>query len=69
VRELQQLLWEPTLQTIAMVVVSALISGIVGTALGVLLVVTEEGGVLPAPWLSRVLNTLANIGRSIPSSS
>jgi YaeC family lipoprotein len=66
VKELLQLLWEPTLQTIAMVAVSALISGVGGTVLGVLLVVTEQGGVLPAPWLNRFLNTLTNIGRSIP---
>ncbi|SFS13826.1 D-methionine transport system substrate-binding protein [Granulicella pectinivorans] len=65
-KELLQLLWEPTLQTIAMVVVSALISGLVGTALGVLLVVTEDGGVLPAPWLNRFLNMMTNVGRSIP---
>ncbi len=64
--DLLHLLWEPTLQTIAMVLVSALISGVIGTALGVLLVVTEEGGVLSAPWLCRVLNMLSNIGRSIP---
>lgn len=65
-KELLQLLWEPTLETIAMVAVSALISGAGGTVLGVLLVATEQGGVLPAPWLSRFLNTLTNIGRSIP---
>ena len=65
-KELLQLLWEPTLQTIAMVAVSALISGGGGTVLGVLLVVTEQGGLLPAPWLNRFLNTLTNIGRSIP---
>jgi len=66
VKELLQLLWAPTVQTIAMVVVAALISGVGGTLLGVLLVVTEQGGVLPAPLLSRLLNTLTNVGRSIP---
>ena len=65
-KDLLQLLWEPTLQTLAMVAVSALISGCGGTVLGVLLVATEQGGVLPAPWLNRLLNTLTNIGRSIP---
>ena len=65
-KDLLQLLWEPTLQTLAMVAVSALISGCGGTVLGVLLVVKEQGGVLPAPWLNRFLNTLTNIGRSIP---
>ena len=65
-KELLQLLWEPTLQTIAMVFVSTLISGVLGTLLGVLLIVTERGGILPILWLSRVLNTITNIGRSIP---
>lgn len=64
--ELINLLVQPTLETLAMVFVSATISGILGTALGVLLVVTERGKVLSAPWLYRVLNTITNIGRSIP---
>jgi ABC-type methionine transport system permease subunit len=64
--ELINLLVQPTLETLAMVFVSATISGILGTALGVLLVVTERGKVLSTPWLYRVLNTITNIGRSIP---
>jgi ABC-type methionine transport system permease subunit len=64
--ELINLLIQPTLETLAMVLVSATISGVLGTALGVLLVVTERGKVLSAPWLYRVLNTITNIGRSIP---
>ncbi|WP_263378195.1 MetQ/NlpA family ABC transporter substrate-binding protein [Granulicella paludicola] len=65
-RELLQLLWEPTLQTLAMVAVSVLISGVGGGVLGVLLVVTERGGLLPVVGLNRFLNILTNIGRSIP---
>jgi YaeC family lipoprotein len=64
--ELLKLLWEPTLQTLLMVGLSALLSGIGGLALGVALVVTERGRVLSAPWLFRVLNTITNIGRSVP---
>jgi ABC-type methionine transport system permease subunit len=64
--ELINMLIQPTLETLAMVLVSATISGVLGTGLGVLLVVTERGKVLSAPWLYRVLNTITNIGRSIP---
>ena len=64
--ELINLLVQPTLETLAMVFVSATISGVLGAALGVLLVVTERGKILSAPWLYRVLNTVTNIGRSIP---
>ena len=64
--ELIDLLVQPTLETLAMVVIPAIISGILGSVLGVLLVVTERGKVLSAPWVYRVLNTVANVGRSIP---
>lgn len=64
--ELLHLLWQPTLQTLAMVLVSATVSGVFGVMLGVLLVTTERGKILSAPWLYRVLSTLTNIGRSIP---
>jgi YaeC family lipoprotein len=63
---LLKLLWEPTLQTLLMVGVSALLSGIGGLALGVALVVTEHRCVLSAPWLFRFLNVITNVGRSIP---
>ncbi len=64
--ELLHLLIGPTLETLEMVITSAAVSGLFGTVLGVLLVVTERGRVLSAPWTYRVLNTLTNIGRSIP---
>ncbi len=63
---LLKLLWEPTLQTLLMVGVSALLSGIGGLGLGVALVVTEHRRVLSAPWLFRFLNAITNVGRSIP---
>ncbi|MCU1320563.1 MAG: Lipoprotein YaeC family [Acidobacteriaceae bacterium] len=65
-KTLLQLLWEPTLQTIWMVGVSALLSGVGGLVLGVLLVTTSRDQVLSAPWLYRTLNTITNIGRSVP---
>jgi D-methionine transport system permease protein len=65
-KALLQLLWEPALQTVWMVGVSALLSGMGGLVLGVLLVTTGRDQVLSAPWLYRVLNTITNIGRSVP---
>ena len=64
--ELLHLLIQPTLETLEMVFVAAVVSGLLGTVLGVLLVVTERGRVLSTPWLHRVLSTVTNIGRSIP---
>ena len=65
-KELLRLLWEPTLQTLLMVGVSAVLSGMGGLILGVLLATTERDHVLSAPWLYRTLNVLTNIGRSVP---
>jgi D-methionine transport system permease protein len=65
-KALLQLLWDPTLQTIWMVGVSAILSGVGGLILGVLLVTTSRDRVLSAPWLYRVLNAITNIGRSVP---
>ena len=64
--ELLHLLAMPTAETLEMVFVSAAVSGVFGVMLGVLLVVTERGRVLSAPWLYRVLSLLTNVGRSVP---
>ncbi len=66
VGELLHLLAMPTAETLEMVFVSAAVSGVFGVMLGVLLVVTERGRVLSAPWLYRVLSLLTNVGRSVP---
>ena len=65
-KELLQLLWEPTLQTLLMVGISSVLSGIGGLILGVLLVTTDRGHVLSSSWVHRVLSTITNIGRSVP---
>ncbi len=64
--DLLRLLIQPTLETLEMVFLSTAVSGVLGTVLGVLLVVTDRGGVLSTPWLHRSLSTITNIGRSIP---
>lgn len=61
-------------ETLYMVGVTMLITAILGTAIGVLLVVTERGGILEAPfgqrWLGRGLNVVlgfvVNVLRSVP---
>jgi len=65
-KDLLGLLWEPTLQTLYMVGLAALLSGAGGLLLGIALVTTPPGRILQAPWLYRVLNVVTNIGRSIP---
>jgi D-methionine transport system permease protein len=54
-------------ETIYMVVLSTLISLILGLPIGVALVVTEPGHILPAPRINRLLGTLVNITRSFPT--
>jgi ABC-type methionine transport system permease subunit len=66
VSELGELLWQSTLETLAMVGASLVLAGAGGLVLGVLLVVSARDGVLPIPWLHRVLTVTANVGRSIP---
>jgi len=53
-------------ETIYMVVVATLLAYVLGMPLGVLLVVTSPGHILPNPWVERILGTLINILRSAP---
>jgi D-methionine transport system permease protein len=65
-REAIALLWQATLETLYMVCVAALFSGLGGLVGGVLLVVTATGNVAGSPLLHRILASAVNIGRSIP---
>lgn len=60
------LLWKATLETLWMVVPSALLGQLLGTALGVWLTLTRPGGLTPNPALFRVLDAIVNVGRSFP---
>ena len=60
------ILWESTLQTIYMVVVSGLIGTALGLPLGIFLAVSKRGELLSAPLLNRVLGLVVNAMRSIP---
>lgn len=54
-------------ETLLMTFVPTILAFVIGLPLGVLLVIGEEGGVLPLPrWLMKALNVLINILRSVP---
>ena len=57
-----QSLWE----TLYMVIVSTAVSYVIGLPLGLLLVVTDKGGIRPMPVLNAVVGVIVNILRSIP---
>jgi D-methionine transport system permease protein len=71
---LVQVLLVGTGQTLYMVGVALLVTVVVGLPLGVVLVGTEEGGILQAPFgsralgrvINRTLDLLVNLGRSVP---
>ena len=59
---IQKGIWE----TIYMTVISTAISYVIGLPLGVILTITDKGGIRPIPWLSRLLGVIVNFFRSIP---
>ena len=59
---LQRGIWE----TVYMTVLSTAISYVIGLPLGVVLTVTDKGGLHPIPWLNRLLGIVVNFFRSIP---
>lgn len=63
-----ELLPEATLETFYMVFFSTLVAVIVASPLGVLLIISEEGGIRENRKLYQFLSTLVNIGRSFPFS-
>jgi len=66
VNELFSLLLTSTLETLYMVGIAAVLSAAGGLILGILLLVTAPGRVLPAPAIHKTLTILTNFGRSIP---
>ena len=53
-------------ETIYMTLISTAIAHLFGLPLGVLLAVTDRGGIRPIGWLHRILGTVVNVFRSIP---
>lgn len=54
------------LETLYMTVFSTSAAYLLGLPLGIILVVSAEGGILPRPALSKILNILVNLTRSVP---
>ncbi len=59
-------LLEATQETLYMTLWSSLAAYLVGLPLGVLLVVTRKGGIMPAPTFNAILGVIINFLRSIP---
>ena len=59
-------IWTATLQTLQMVSISLLIGSLVGIPLGILLVITNGTGIIKSKLISRSINMIINIIRSIP---
>ncbi|WXH28583.1 Methionine import system permease protein MetP [Myxococcus stipitatus] len=64
--ELARWLWTATLETLYMTSVATVLVVLAGLPLGVLLVLTDRGGLWERPVLNRVLGTAVNVGRSVP---
>ncbi|MEW1613321.1 MULTISPECIES: methionine ABC transporter permease [unclassified Streptomyces] len=64
--EMQPLLTQGTLDTLYMVLWSALVTVVGGLPLGVLLVLTDKGGLLQNTAVNKVIGVIVNIGRSLP---
>lgn len=54
------------LETLYMVFVSSAISYVIGIPLGIILVVTESGGIYPMPVFQKILGIVINLLRSLP---
>ncbi|MER5277135.1 methionine ABC transporter permease [Streptomyces sp. NPDC002809] len=64
--EMQPLLTQGTVDTLYMVLWSAAVTVLVGLPLGVLLVLTDKGGLLQNTPVNKVIGVIVNIGRSLP---
>ncbi|MFF5567303.1 methionine ABC transporter permease [Streptomyces sp. NPDC012623] len=64
--EMQPLLTQGTVDTLYMVLWSALVTIAGGLPLGILLVLTDKGGLLQNAAVNKVVGVIVNIGRSLP---
>ena len=64
--KLLPMLWEGTVETLYMTLWSSAIAYLIGLPLGVLLVVTRRGGIMPSPTFNTILGVAINFLRSIP---
>lgn len=64
--KLLPMLWDGTVETLYMTLWSSAIAYLIGLPLGVLLVVTRRGGIMPSPTFNAILGVAINFLRSIP---
>ena len=64
--EMQPLLTQGTIDTLYMVLWSTLVTVVGGLPLGILLVLTDKGGLLQNTAVNKVVGVIVNIGRSLP---
>ncbi|MEU9039268.1 methionine ABC transporter permease [Streptomyces sp. NPDC048352] len=64
--EMQPLLTQGTYDTLYMVLWSTLVTVLGGLPLGILLVLTDKGGLLQNQPLNKVIGVIVNMGRSLP---
>jgi D-methionine transport system permease protein len=64
--EIRPLLEQATRETFLMVGVSTLFTALGGLLIGVLLVLTDRGGLTPLAPVGKVLGAVVNVGRSLP---
>ena len=64
--DLMLMLWDSFVETVIMVGLSGLIGSIFGIPLGILLHITDNGGVHPMPIFNKVLGWIINALRSTP---
>lgn len=55
-----------TAETLVMVSVSSALAYLIGIPLGVILIVMDDDGIYPVPWLHKPLSVIINLIRSIP---
>ena len=59
-------LWDGTVDTLYMVGISTVFTLIAGLPLGILLVITDENGLMPARIFNQILGAVVNAARSLP---
>ena len=60
------MLWQGTLETLYMTLLSSLVAYLIGIPLGILLVITRKGGIKASPVFNSILGTTVNFLRSVP---
>ncbi|MDO5035277.1 MAG: methionine ABC transporter permease [Actinomycetaceae bacterium] len=63
---IREAFWPSVVETLAMTWWSTLITIVIGTPLGLFLVATSRGGLMPSRVANQVLGFIVNVGRSIP---